>query len=97
VCDGCRQRLSDLLDGIVELYEQLPENLERGSNSGAADRHAGKPGSSPPLKVNILDLTMPARLDAVQDAYGDQVGHLSVATILESWVRDWREQRGLYT
>lgn len=26
---------------------------------------------------------------------GDQVGHLSVASILDSWVRDWRDVRGM--
>src|SRR5262245_39099447 len=36
---------------------------------------------------------MPARVATVHDMWRDQTGQLSVATILDSWVRDWRDVR----
>src|SRR5690606_32327969 len=51
-----------------------------------------------PAPLDRIDLTLPARPAArrllARGALGidsDQIGHLSVATILDTWVRDWRD------
>jgi hypothetical protein len=54
-----------------------------------------------PIPVAALDLKAPAKVPSVapstrgrdEPAYGwpeDQIGHLSTATVLDRWVRDWR-------
>lgn len=47
-----------------------------------------------PVRVDPLDLAAPVRSGEVHDEYGDQTGRLSVATVLDQWVRDWRDHRG---
>ena len=62
-------------------------------------RVSGTRERSLPLPLDPLDLTMPARVGGVHEdvnpqtglPYGDQVGYVSVATLLDSWVRDWRD------
>lgn len=93
VCDPDRTRLARTLDEIVELYALLPEQLAPGQSAG--ERVSGSREAPLPLRVDPLDLTMPAPTGrqlwtAVSDKLGDQIGHLSVASILDSWVRDWR-------
>jgi hypothetical protein len=89
VCDPDRDRLGRVLGEIVELYALLPGQLMPGQASGP--RVSGSREAPLPLRVDPLDLTMPARAGAVSDGLGDQVGYLSVAAVLDSWVRDWRE------
>lgn len=62
---------------------------------GGAKVHAA-PSSSPPLSLDAVDLTSRVNHDArallargVLGLDDDQVGHLSAATILHGWVRDW--------
>lgn len=50
-----------------------------------------------PINVTVVDLTAPARPGAVSDPWGDQVGHLSVATVLYEWVQHWRDPHGSTT
>lgn len=61
--------------------------------------------ASVPIAVDPTDLLMPARAGSVgvrtrgqwsrvPDGDPDQIGYLSVATVLDSWVRDWAETRG---
>jgi len=52
-----------------------------------------------PIDLTVLDLTAPSRMAAralaARGALGidpDQIGDLSVPTILETWCRDWRDQ-----
>jgi hypothetical protein len=66
---------------------------------GGARVHAA-PSSSPPLSLDAVDLTSgvnhAARALLARGVLGlddDQVGHLSAATILHGWVRDWAEIR----
>lgn len=91
VCDADRTWLDHTLVEIGDLYALLPANMVPGQTQG--QRVSGSREAPLPLRVDPLDLTMPARLGAVHDALGDQVGLLSVATVLFSWARDWRETR----
>lgn len=45
-----------------------------------------------PINVSVVDLLAPVQTGAVSDPYGDQVGHLSVATVLWSWMESWQER-----
>lgn len=88
VCDPDRDRLARTLAEVVELYALLPEQIQPGQASGP--RVSGSREAPLPLRVDPLDLTMPARAGGVHDALGDQVGYLPVASVLDSWVQDWR-------
>lgn len=62
-------------------------------------RVSGSRNPAAPTPLDALDLTLPAR-PATRHLYAraalgvdpDQIGTLSVATILDTWVRDWRHQ-----
>jgi len=88
VCNGCRTWLDRTLVEIVELYALLPANLMPGRAHG--QRVSGSREAPLPLRVDPLDLMMPARVAAVHDALGDQIGQISVASALDSWARDWQ-------
>jgi len=98
VCAGCTQRIRCDLDDIVHLYLRL--DLQPGSGNHGP-RVTGSREAPLPLRVDALDLTMPARgegLTAVgkepdPDGVPLQVGQPSVASTLDLWVRDWREVR----
>jgi hypothetical protein len=58
------------------------------------------PESRPPMSLDAIDLAAPARPESrslhARGQLGldpDQVGHLSLATVLDTWVRDWRDIR----
>lgn len=89
VCDPDRDWLGRVLAEIVELYALLPEQMAPGRAAGP--RVSGSREAPLPLRVDPLDLTMPARAAGVHDVLGDQVGYLPVAAVLDSWVQDWRE------
>lgn len=98
VCEHCRYPLPRFLAGIVRMYGEL--DVERGSGGGAV-RVSGTREAPLPLSVDVLDLTLDARAGALSRQgrelaakFGDQVGRLSVATVLDGWVRDWCEKRG---
>jgi len=88
-CEGCRSRLSQLLREIMAMHTLLPIVMVPGQSQG--QRVSGSRTPPLPLRVDPLDLTLPARAGAVHDVLGDQIGHLSVATVLDSWVRDWSD------
>lgn len=144
-CDSCRRRLDSTLVEIGNLHAELPDHLERGQTNG--QRVSGSREAPLPLRVEPLDLSMPARAGSVVDDVvqqydvvertinhtyfvaqdvgmwitdevhvwqkrpktkdvdgetkpvlgpaGDQVGHQSVLTLLDSWVRDWRDTRDM--
>jgi hypothetical protein len=99
VCDGCRERSDSTMAEIPDLYAVLPEHLERGQ-SPEGQRVSGSREAPLPLAVDPLDLSMPAptgrRLwEPVHDLYRDQSGRPSVAAVLDSWARDWREIRDM--
>jgi ribosomal protein S27E len=89
VCEGCRSRLRSLLAELLESYVQV--KLLKSTGGGA--KVSGSRTPPLPLAVDSLDLTLPSHTAAVHDDYGDQVGHPSVASVLDSWARDWQTYR----
>lgn len=63
----------------------------------AGGRVSGSKEPPSPTPVTPLDLTAPERVPVTRTVYkeqpSDQVGELSVATVLDGWVRDWRITR----
>lgn len=100
VCEPDRARIGRNLRDIGDLYQRI--DLQPG-RAAAGTRPTGKPGSRMPLAVDPLDLTMPGRVLGLafidsesypkQQQLSDQIGHDSVASLLDSWVRDWCEVR----
>jgi hypothetical protein len=92
VCPRDRTWLDGVLRDIGELHPQLHDALTPTTSGG--ERVTGTPEAPLPLAVGPLDLTMPARAlaltDAGKEARDDQIGELSVASRLDSWVDDWR-------
>jgi hypothetical protein len=78
---------------------ELVPHLDRVANVFPAGPIAGR--SSAPRVSGSRDRGAPARLDllgpadlrTVHDEHGDQVGHVSVASVLGSWAREWAEIR----
>jgi hypothetical protein len=139
-CTGCSNRLDATLVEIGHHHADLPEHLERGQGGGP--KVSGSREAPLPLRVDPLDLSLPARAativeqvtnayDVIQRTvqhthftgvgwvtdevhvwqkrqlfdengkpvkvpYGDQIGHQSVLSVLDLWVRDWvrHRQRG---
>lgn len=100
VCEPDRARISHNLRDIGDLYQRI--DLQPG-RAAAGSRPTGKPGSRLPLLVDPLDLTMPGRALSIaivdsesyprEQQLADQIGHIAVASVLDSWVRDWCEVR----
>jgi len=65
VCGGCRLWLDRTLVEIVELYALLPANLLPGQAHG--QRVSGSREAPLPLRVDPLDLMMPARTSTVHE------------------------------
>jgi len=154
VCGPDRNRIQGVLDDIHEYHGQLPDALIREGSAGP--KVTGSREAPLPLKVDVLDLTLPARQDAVTEQHlprvvtavvpvkvirtvwhkgipvhpdhmehgvpqiveewitagerrlvrdqqhrlitapaGDQIGNVSVAAVLDSWVRDWIDVRAI--
>jgi len=94
VCDPDRGRLDRVLDEIPDLHRDVRGWLAPGQASG--QRVSGSREASLPLRVDPLDLTMPAPTGrqvwtVVHDTFGDQVGESPAAAVLDSWVRDWTD------
>lgn len=89
LCERHLNRIRSTLVGIGDLAVRLPEVLVPGT--GKAQRVTGTPERSAPLNLDAFDLDAPVRLGAVHDDWHDQYGQISVATVLELWVRDWRD------
>ncbi|QSB15243.1 hypothetical protein JQS43_02440 [Natronosporangium hydrolyticum] len=97
VCDGDRSLLDRHLAELPDLHRRLAVG-----GAGQVRARSQQPrvsGSRPwsaPASLDLIDLSLPARpaarrlLDRGALVDPDQVGHLSVATILDTWVRDWR-------
>jgi hypothetical protein len=90
VCDRCRQHLADMLVGIPGLYAQLPEHLERGTSIWERVS-GGEPEAALPFVEDVWDLLLPLRRPL---AGRDQIGYLSVITVVTTWTRDWADHRG---
>ncbi len=94
-CPDCRVKLAALPADIADAYSYLGEILEprRGGNAIGATKAAEAPM---PLAVDPYDLTAghtvpqgPVRLGRLRENLVDQIGHLPVAAVLGTWVRDW--------
>jgi hypothetical protein len=96
VCDGDRFGIDDDLRAIPGLCALLdPERL----SVADGPKVSGSREAPVPNRVDGVDLTLPSRMAAralvARGLLGldpDQVGHLPVATILETIVRDWIRQ-----
>lgn len=99
VCDPDRTRIAHTLDEIVELYATLDDQLVPGQTAG--QRVSGSREAPLPLRVDPFDLGMPARVPEPTPAARrwpeDQLGTMSVASRLDSWVQDWRDVLGVHT
>jgi hypothetical protein len=91
VCPGCTHRIACDLHDIADLYARISLRPVTG-NTGP--RVSGSREAPLPLRVDALDLTMPARGGTVHDLHGDQTGHIAVASVLDQWIDDWRDHRG---
>ena len=101
VCESCRARIVTDLDRIPDLTALLPAafpKTSRPQTNGSKIRST--PQSSEPINWSPYDLTLPAdqrkRELLARAALGldtDQIGDLSVATILDTWARDFASIR----
>lgn len=95
VCDGDRRRLDHQLRELPDLYVLLPAALEAGD--GDRERVSGTRVAPIPLSLDVVDLIGMARqpnpTDEARKHPEDQTGGLSVASVLDQWVREWREVR----
>jgi hypothetical protein len=78
---------------IPDLYADLLARDDVLRSSGGFGWVSGTHEAPVPARLDAVDLTMPARRGAIVDADHDQVGHLPVAAILDSWADDWRMHR----
>lgn len=99
VCEQCRTAVPKALEDVVKLHLQLDATA---TGSPACGEKVGGGGYVAPVPVNLdaLDLAGPARPEsralAARGALGlddCQTGHLSVSTMLYTWVRDWTDER----
>lgn len=92
VCQSCYdRRLARPLEVIPTQWGLL--SAAPGARTGQA-RVSGTGEPTLGVSVPVLDLMGPVNTGTVRDRYGDQAGHLSVATVLGGWVEDWAGQRG---
>lgn len=97
VCTGDRLRLARDLRELPDLVALLPAVLGRQDSAG--ERVSGSREAPVPLELEVVDLLAPARASTrrlyARGLLGDedQVGTLSVATILDTVVGDWRAHR----
>lgn len=90
VCVVCRARMARDLDDLLEAWLLL--DAEPGRSDGP--RITGTRDKPLPARVTVLDLQLHATSQqAIHDPYGDQVGHIPVATVLDAWVRAWGQMR----
>lgn len=98
-CESCRARIRSSLAEIVDLYALLP--AMRKATRAPGDKVSGSKDPPIPARIDVVDLSLPARpatrallARGVMGMDPDQVGDLSVATFLDTWVRDWAGIRG---
>lgn len=103
VCEPDRVWLAETLTAIVDLTGQLANHTT--PRRSGAQRVSGSREAPLPFVADVHDLAAAARPGSIGVRYRgtwahhpngdpDQIGHLSVATELESWVTDWIATRG---
>lgn len=82
--------------GVDPLADRLPAGPVRGP--ARQPRVSGSHEPPAPTSLDRIDLTLPARPETrplfargVLGLDDDQTGHLSTATVLDTWARDWRD------
>jgi hypothetical protein len=78
-------------EAVPLAVERLPAAAVAGKSN--APRVQGSREAPVPIRVDVVDLLGPADERTVHDVHGDQVGHLSAATILDGWCRLFAEER----
>lgn len=91
---GRRTRIPAAADPPAHALPAGPLNAPQ-----SGQRVTGSPAPTVPLSVDVVDLLAPARAGSVAVHARsrwpfDQIGHLSIATELDFWVRDWADLRG---
>jgi hypothetical protein len=89
--------VGEVLDGANDPVSQtLPAGTVRSESRGAPV--TGSREAPVPVNLDVVDLMLPAGPGAIYDPLGDlaamQTGLIPVATMLDQWVRDWRDARG---
>lgn len=91
VCRSCPPWLDGLLVEIVELYALAPSAVI--PTRGGGPKVSGSREAPVPARLDVVDLLDQARVpnpsDQAREHPEDQIGHHSVATALDQWVRDW--------
>ncbi len=91
VCVACDSRLRDQLERIPQLAALAAAAVVPGATAGGGARSV--PGSKPPIDVDALDATL--GLPLVLAVPGDPSTAEPILTLLWSWERAVREDRGL--
>lgn len=95
VCHSDRRRMATWLRELPDLYAVLPSVVQ--PRQGTAERVAGSREAPIPIDPDVVDLLGNARQPEPtrqsRQHPEDHVGHLSVATTLDQWVRDWVDHR----
>lgn len=93
-CESCRPRIRAELTEITDLYALLPTTQK--AARGPGDKVSGSKDPPIPARIDVVDLSLPVRpaqrqlfARGVLGIDPDQIGDLSVATFLDTWVRDW--------
>ena len=76
--------------GEVRWRDPAAAVLPAGAVASRVNATAGVSGTrnpQAPTSLDAVDLTGPARHATIHDPYHDQVGYVSAATVLDSWVR----------
>ena len=83
------------VSGEVRWSDPAAAVLPAGAVASRVNATAGVSGTRDPLapiSLDAVDLTGPVRHATIHDPYRDQVGYVSAATVLDSWVRLLREE-----
>lgn len=84
-----------LATGELRWRDPAASAMPAGAVSSRVNATAGVSGTrdpQAPTSLDVVDLTGPAVHATIHDPFGDQIGHLSAATVVDSWVRLLREE-----
>lgn len=93
-CDACPRIIERNLRELRDLSPLLSAAITPGQGGVAGPHVSGSREAPVPVLLHVVDLAAEARGGTVADRHGDQTGALPIATVLDQWVQDWREQRG---